>query len=124
MNDLYSVGTVVTLKDSGQEIMIIGRFPLTELNGQQGYFDYLGCLYPTGVYMNGLYYFNHSDIDEIVFKGYVNKREEYLRVELEKNQDQLSQYHHFSLDEWSKGMLDELETKSEPKRDDTLDLLL
>lgn len=121
MENLHAIGTILTLKDSGQEIMIIGRFPLTEWNGQEGYFDYLGCLYPTGVYTNGLYYFNDSDIDEIIFEGYVNKREEYLRSELENNQDQLEKYHHFTLEEWNDSLLN---SNDPQKLDDTLDLLL
>ena len=120
MKKLHAIGTIVTLKDSAQEIMIIGRYPLTELNGEAGYFDYLGCLYPTGVYSNGLYYFNASDIDEIVFEGYGNKREEYLRSELEKNKEQLSHYHHFTLDEWGEVMAKEVASIEE---DETLDLL-
>lgn len=120
MKKLHAVGTIITLKDSAQEIMIIGRFPLTELNGKKGYFDYLGCLYPTGVYANGLYYFNASDIDEIIFEGYVNQREEYLKSELENNKDQLARYHHFTLDEWNATTVEDILSV---KKDDTLDLL-
>ena len=39
-------------------------------------YDYVACLYPEGnISDEYTYLFNHSDISEVVFKGYVNGEE-------------------------------------------------
>lgn len=83
------IGSIVTLKEDHDNpktnLMITLRLPLTDLNGQSGYFDYAGCIYPYGMLDDKLYYFNNDDIDEIVFKGYVNATEKELVDKIEKN---------------------------------------
>ena len=66
---LLPTGSVVLLNNADKELMIIGILPVNE--GKQ--YDYLAVLHPEG-YINDKYVFmfNHSDIDQIKFIGYVN----------------------------------------------------
>lgn len=47
--ELLPIGTVVTLKNGEQELMITARFPLYNNNGEIGYFDYAGCFYSRSI---------------------------------------------------------------------------
>ena len=41
--------------------------------------DYRGCIYPEGLLKNNIISFNHNDIIEIIFKGYIN--DDYSKLE-------------------------------------------
>jgi len=43
--------------------------------------DYVGVVYPTGLNPEDALFFNHSDIDEVVFTGYSDGEEErYIKI--------------------------------------------
>ena len=72
---LLPLGSVVRLKDQ-TELIIIGRGSLVEQNQEHVYFEYTSVPVPTGYQQaDQLYFFNHSDIREIVFTGYKNDAE-------------------------------------------------
>ena len=72
---LEEVLSVVRLKDQ-TELIIIGRGSLVEQNQEPVYFEYTSVLVPTGYQQaDQLYFFNHSDIREVVFTGYKNDAE-------------------------------------------------
>ena len=78
---LLPMGTVVKLKDQ-TELIIIGRGSLVEQNQELVYFEYTSVLVPTGYQQaDQLYFFNNSDIREVVFMGYKNDAE----LEFESN---------------------------------------
>ena len=82
---LLPMGTVVKLKDQ-TELIIIGRGSLVEQNQELVYFEYISVLVPTGYQQaDQLYFFNNSDIREVVFMGYKNDAE----LEFESNFYQL-----------------------------------
>ncbi len=82
---LLPLGSVVKLKDQ-TELIIIGRGSLVEQNQEPVYFEYTSVLVPTGYQQaDQLYFFNHSDISEVVFMGYKNDAE----LEFESNFYQL-----------------------------------
>ncbi|MEZ7606825.1 DUF4176 domain-containing protein [Streptococcus sp. 27098_8_113] len=82
---LLPMGTVVKLKDQ-TELIIIGRGSLVEQNQELVYFEYTSVLVPTGYQQaDQLYFFNNSDIREVVFMGYKNDAE----LEFESNFYQL-----------------------------------
>lgn len=84
--ELLPIGTVITLNNGEQELMITARFPLYNNDGDIGYFDYAGCFYPQGQFNEGNYFFNAGDIQMIHFTGYISDEE----LELRKNiQEQL-----------------------------------
>ena len=80
MGKLFPIGTIVKVGLGNDLLMIINRYPLTIQNGVKGYYDYSACIYPIGVNTNNeQYFFNHEDIVEVIFEGYVNQMEEKLQ---------------------------------------------
>nr|WP_205395918.1 DUF4176 domain-containing protein [Streptococcus lutetiensis] len=70
--ELLPIGTVVRVKDGSQSLMITTLFPVTEKDGQKGYFDFGAVPLPLGVVGQDLAFFNKEDIDEVLFLGYVD----------------------------------------------------
>ncbi|MEX2785724.1 DUF4176 domain-containing protein [Streptococcus sp. H49] len=75
---MIPVGSVVYLKEGNQKIVILNRGPLVNQKGKTVLFDYTGALFPQGL-DDEVYYFNHEDIDEVLFTGLVDDDE--LRLE-------------------------------------------
>ncbi len=77
--DLLPIGTVVTLQGGVRKIMIIG-VKTTMKDNPEVIYDYIGVLYPEGFLGDeGNFMFNHSDINDIIFRGYNNpERENFL----------------------------------------------
>lgn len=81
---LLPVGSVVYLIDGNQKLVIVNRGAIVEQEGQEVYFDYLGGIFPEGLNLEQVYYFNQEDIDEVVFEGYHNEEEERVSRLIEK----------------------------------------
>ncbi|WP_407941580.1 DUF4176 domain-containing protein [Metabacillus schmidteae] len=80
MNEtLLSNGSIVLLKGGNIKLMIYGRKQvlLTEDERNGKLYDYLAVPFPEG-FMSPeyTYVFNHKDIAEVIFKGFVNEEEE------------------------------------------------
>lgn len=91
MTKLYPIGTVVRVGVGEDLLMIISRYPLTIINGVKGYFHYSACTYPIGVEVNEEpSLFNHEDIAEVLFEGYVNPLEEKLMEYYQKKEASIS----------------------------------
>jgi len=74
MKKYLPIGSVVLLIDGEKTIMIFGRKQMAAESNE--IYDYVACLYPEGnISDEYTYLFNHSDISEVVFKGYVNDEE-------------------------------------------------
>lgn len=67
---MLPIGSVVYLSEGNQKMMILNRGAIVEQNKEQVLFDYTASVYPNGLDPEQVYYFNDSDIDEIVFEGY------------------------------------------------------
>lgn len=70
IDKLLPIGTVVRLKEGKKRLMIFG---IKQLDGepQKIEYDYVGVIYPEGnMGLNSQFLFNHSDIEEIYFKGF------------------------------------------------------
>ena len=70
--ELLPIGSVVILQGGIKKLMITGMSLAKEENPNE-VFDYIGVLYPEG-YLGGEsnFLFNHSDINDVVFRGYEN----------------------------------------------------
>ena len=69
VRDLLPIGSVVLLKDAKKKLMIFGVRQTNSKTGQE--YDYIGVLYPEGNMGEEIrFLFDHSDIDQIIFKGY------------------------------------------------------
>ncbi len=77
------IGSVVLLKDGTKKVMVTGFCPIPR--GQTEMYDYVGCLYPEGVIESDKnLVFNHDQINEIVFSGYVDDEEKAFKVKLDE----------------------------------------
>ena len=68
-SDLLPIGSVVLLKGAEKRMMIYG-VGQTDMTNNIDY-DYIGVVYPEGNMGEGTQFlFNHSDIDQVYFRGY------------------------------------------------------
>jgi len=74
---LLPIGSIVYLKEGTSKIMIVNRGPLvpSENDGRVMY-DYTGCLYPEGLDAKNVFYFNHENVDKVLFEGFKDEEEE------------------------------------------------
>jgi len=67
--ELLPIGSVVKLKDAVKKLMIFGVGQTDQSENVE--YDYIGVMYPEGNMGDGSQFlFNHSDIDEVFFKGF------------------------------------------------------
>lgn len=71
--DYLPLGSVVVLKKGMQKIIIIARGIVIKSLNPPVFFDYGGSLYPQGLIGDQIFYFNHKDIDEVIYPGYTNE---------------------------------------------------
>ena len=83
MKDYLPIGSVVILEKGEKPIMICGRKQIHTDTGES--YDYAAYLYPEGKLTEDFnYLFNHEQIAELLFKGYVNEDEKELLALIEK----------------------------------------
>ena len=89
MERYLPIGTVVMLHEGEKTIMIYGRQQLhTETNTV---YDYVACLYPEGnIDAEYTYLFNHNQICEVVYMGYVNDEEEEFLAFIDEERKKLA----------------------------------
>ena len=77
-DELLPIGSVVLLKDAFKKLMIYGVGQTDESAGVD--YDYIGVMYPEGNMGEGSQFlFNHSDIDQVFFRGLDDEeREEFV----------------------------------------------
>ena len=81
--ELLPIGSVVLLKEGTKKIMITGFCPVAK--GETEMHDYAGCLYPEGIIESDKnLVFNHDQIDEIYFIGFINIEEQDFKNKLYK----------------------------------------
>lgn len=68
IRELLPIGSVVLLKNGKKRVMIFGVKQTEQSSGKE--YDYISVLYPEGnMGDGGQFLFNHSDIDEVYFRG-------------------------------------------------------
>ena len=79
--NLLPIGTVVTVKDASRKMMIVG---ILQTSGGKEY-DYMAVLYPEGFLdQDHFYLFNHADIAEVTFLGFMDAEYQVFRSNLQK----------------------------------------
>ena len=69
VKELLPIGSIVLLKEGKKRLMTFGVKQTDNSTGTE--YDYIGVLYPEGnMEEAGQFLFNHSDIDQIYFKGF------------------------------------------------------
>ena len=72
---MLPIGSIVRMQDGEQLFMITSRKPIIEKEQEEVYLDYIACNYPSGILDEDVYFFNHEDIEEVVFYGFVGEEE-------------------------------------------------
>jgi len=78
------LGTIVKLKKAEDKkyLMVVG-FCATKNEGGDEIYDYVGCTYPFGLLGNDInFLFNNDEIEQIIFKGFVDEQENEFKQEL------------------------------------------
>lgn len=79
---LLPIGSVVRLKGAEKYLMIVGFYTILPENPDK-IMDYNGCFYPEGIISSKLnLLFNHDQIDEVIFEGFVNEDEKNFKIKL------------------------------------------
>ena len=81
--ELLPLGSIVYLEEGTQKIVIVGRGAIfgDPDTGEQVFADYMGVLYPMGLQTNSTLFFQHENIDDVVFEGYHDDEEDrFLKV--------------------------------------------
>ena len=73
-NKYLPLGTICSIPFTSKEVMIIGFNSVKYVNNKLVTFDYNGVIYPEGTLLeNSEVFFNHNDIKEIKYMGYLSK---------------------------------------------------
>lgn len=75
---LLPLGSIVLLEEGLQKLLIVGRGAIytDQTTGNDIFADYMSVLYPTGLNPETTIFFNHENIDKVVFEGYSDEEEE------------------------------------------------
>ncbi|UUM62190.1 DUF4176 domain-containing protein [Streptococcus suis] len=84
--ELLPLGSVIYLEEATTKLMIVGRGPIFESDGENVYSDYVGVIYQEGINPEDAIFFNHENIEKVVFEGYKDEEEE-LFMEVYKSWD-------------------------------------
>lgn len=79
VRELLPIGSIVVLNGGTKKLMVFG-VKQTDTSTNAVY-DYLGVIYPEGnIGLGGQFFFNHSDINKVFFRGYEDdEREEFIQ---------------------------------------------
>ena len=78
------IGTVCRLKEGKKSLMIVG-FAVRQQEGEntEKVYDYLGCIYPIGIFdQNKNFMFDHENIEEVLHMGLVTDEEKEFKKQL------------------------------------------
>ena len=83
--ELLPIGSVVRLKNGKKKVMVTG-FCISTSENKDKMYDYCGCIYPEGVITSDKnLVFDHDQIAELFFLGYVNVEEQHFKATLYQN---------------------------------------
>ena len=75
---LLPLGSIVLLEKKKKKLVIVGRGAIYEdqETGQDTFADYMAVLYPSGMNPETTIFFQHDNIDKVVFTGYSDEEED------------------------------------------------
>ena len=82
------IGTVVQLKNEEKNAMITGYLVFSK-DSKDKIYDYSGCAYPIGVKDDMTLGFNHDDIENVVYMGYVDEDQKRLNEFLKTSEAEI-----------------------------------
>lgn len=73
MGDVLPLGTIISLKNDTEKLMIVGWSQVSPEDDDKLIYDYNACEYPKGAFHGkSIHFFNEEDIDKIYSDGYVD----------------------------------------------------
>lgn len=88
--ELLPLGSIVLLEEGLQKLVVVGRGVVytDQATDKDTFADYMAVLYPTGLNPETTIFFNHENIDKVIFKGFSDEEEtRFLEVYLEWKSD-------------------------------------
>ena len=87
------IGSVCRLKGATKNVMITGFCVVKNDGSDQTVYDYLGCMYPQGIFSSEYnFMFNHEEIEEILHEGFVNDEEREFKMGLNSALDEMKKH--------------------------------
>ena len=83
VKEYLPLGSIVVIQGSVKKIMIIARGLKVRIGDHFEFFDYGGCLYPEGLMGEQVMYFQHENIQKVVFEGYADEDNEIMLSNIE-----------------------------------------
>ena len=74
--ELLPLGSILYLEGATSKLMVVGRGPVFKSDNEPVYSDYVGVVYPEGINPEDAIFFNHENIDKVVFEGFKDEEEE------------------------------------------------
>ena len=74
--ELLPLGSILYLEGATSKLMVVGLGPVFESDNEPVYSDYVGVVYPEGINPEDAIFFNHENIDKVVFEGFKDEEEE------------------------------------------------
>lgn len=78
------LGSIVILEGGIKKVMIVAVGMGGQLEQQIHYFEYGGSLYPEGLMGDAVLFFNHENIQEVIWRGYTDQEDETIKENLQK----------------------------------------
>jgi len=76
IDKVFPMGSIIYLKGGNQKLMILNRGPQIKVDDEIKMFDYSATLYPAGLSLDKVIYFNTENIEEVLFEGYSDMDED------------------------------------------------
>lgn len=72
------LGSIVIVNGGIRKYVIVARGIQVKIDGKEHLFDYGGCRYPEGMVGDQMMYFQHSNIEKVIFTGYSDEDNELM----------------------------------------------
>ena len=92
---LLSLGSIVYLREGSLRMVVVGRHPTVKKDENKPImFDYAAVSHPIGYAGDDkMFYFNHENIDKVVFEGFSNEDDErFLEVMTEWKENHADEF--------------------------------
>ena len=86
--DYLPLGSIVIVNGGVKKYVIVSRGIQVAVDNKQYYFDYGACAYPEGLIGDQVMYFQHKNINKVVFTGYTDEDNDLMVNNIQKAFDE------------------------------------
>lgn len=91
--DYLPLGSVIVLKGGIKKYIIIARGLQVSIEGTPRFFDYGGCMYPEGLMGDQVIYFQHANINRVIFIGLSDEDDKLMVENIQSSYEKLGLTH-------------------------------